>query len=51
MCRRRTACQAASVSGGWLMDRYLSSVLYPKGTRSLSAQTVTRLRSVHGTPP
>ena len=39
---------AASVSGGWLMDRYLSSALYPEGTRSLSAQTVTRLRSVHG---
>jgi hypothetical protein len=40
---------AASVSGGWLMDRYLSSVLYPEGARSLSAQTETRLRSVHGT--
>ncbi len=40
---------AASVSGGWLMDRYLSSVLYPEGTRSLSGQVETQLRSVHGT--
>jgi hypothetical protein len=39
---------AASVSGGWLMDRYLSSVLYHEGTRSLSAQAETRLRSMHG---
>jgi hypothetical protein len=40
---------ATSVSGGWLLDRYLSSVLYPEGTRSMSAQAETRLRSVHGT--
>jgi hypothetical protein len=40
---------AASAGGGWLMDRYLSSALYHEGTRSLSAQAETRLRSVHGT--
>ena len=39
---------AASVSGGWLLDRYLSSVLYPDGTRSLSGQAENQLRSVHG---
>jgi len=39
---------AVSVSGGWLMDRYLSSALYHEGTRSLSAQAETRLLSVHG---
>ena len=39
---------AASVGGGWLLDRYLSSVIYPGGTRSLSAEAQTRLRSVHG---
>ncbi len=39
---------AASVSGGWLVDRYLSSVLYQEGARSLSAQAETRLLSVHG---
>jgi hypothetical protein len=39
---------AGSVSGGWLMDRYLSSVLYHEGTRSLSAQAETRLLSLHG---
>jgi uncharacterized membrane protein YhaH (DUF805 family) len=39
---------AASVGGGWLLDRHLSSVIYPEGTRSLSAEAQTRLRSVHG---
>jgi len=38
----------ASVSGGWLLDRYLSSALYPYGTRSMSGVAETRLRSVHG---
>jgi hypothetical protein len=40
---------AASVSGGWLLDRYLSSALYPHGTRNMSAQARTRLLTVHGT--
>jgi hypothetical protein len=39
---------AAAVSGGWLMDRYLSSALYPDGTRSLSGETEARLRSMQG---
>jgi hypothetical protein len=39
---------AASAGGGWLMDHYLSSVLYPHGTRSLSAQAEAQLRSAHG---
>ncbi|MGH3259632.1 MAG: hypothetical protein ACRDOU_30250, partial [Streptosporangiaceae bacterium] len=38
----------ASVSGGWLVDRYLSSVLYHEGARSLSAEAENRLLSVHG---
>ncbi len=39
---------AASVGGGWLLDRYLSSVMYPEGTRNLSSEMATRLHSVHG---
>jgi hypothetical protein len=39
---------AASVGVGWLLDRYLSSVMYPEGTRNLSSEMATRLRSVHG---
>jgi hypothetical protein len=39
---------AASVGAGWLMDRYLSSVLYLQGTRSLSSQAESRLLSVRG---
>jgi len=39
---------AASVGGGWLLDRYLSSVMYPEGTRDLSSEMATRLHSVHG---
>jgi hypothetical protein len=38
----------ASVGAGWLLDRYLTSVIYPEGTRSLSAEITTRLHSVHG---
>jgi hypothetical protein len=39
---------AASVGGGWLVDRYLDSMIYPEGTRSLSAEMASRLHSVHG---
>ena len=39
---------AASAGAGWLLDRYLSSVMYPEGTRDLSAQMRTTLHSVHG---
>jgi hypothetical protein len=39
---------AASVGAGWLLDRYLSSVMYPEGTRNLSSEMATRLHSVHG---
>ena len=50
---RRTAAVAAlvlvaSVGAGWLLDRYLSSVMYPEGTRNLSAQMASTLHSVHG---
>ncbi|HWN64034.1 MAG TPA: hypothetical protein VNO25_25555, partial [Streptosporangiaceae bacterium] len=39
---------AASAGGGWLLDRYLSSVLYPEGTRNLTAQLKSTLHSVNG---
>jgi hypothetical protein len=39
---------AASVGGGWLLNRYLSSVMYPEGTRNLSEQMASTLHSVHG---
>jgi hypothetical protein len=39
---------AASVGAGWLLDRYLTSVIYPEGTRSLSGEITARLHSVHG---
>jgi hypothetical protein len=39
---------AASVGAGWLLDRYLSSRIYPEGTRSLSAEMANRLHSVSG---
>ena len=39
---------AASVGGGWLLDRYLSSTMYPEGTRNLTAQMASTLHSVHG---
>jgi len=38
----------ASAGGGWLLDRYLSSVMYPEGTRNLTAQLKTTLHSVNG---
>ena len=39
---------AATAGAGWLLDRYLSSTMYPEGTRNLSAQAASTLRSVHG---
>jgi hypothetical protein len=39
---------AASAGAGWLLDRYLSSTMYPEGTRDLSAQMESTLHSVHG---
>jgi hypothetical protein len=39
---------AASAGAGWLLDRYLSSTMYPEGTRDLTAQLKTTLHSVHG---
>ena len=50
---RRTAAAAALVLAGsvgvaWLLDRYLSSTMYPEGTRNLSAQMASTLHSVHG---
>jgi hypothetical protein len=50
---RRTAAAAAlvlvaSVGAGWLLDRHLSSAMYPEGTRNLSAQMTSTLHSVHG---
>ena len=50
---RRTVAVAAlalvaSAGTGWLLDRYLSTALYPEGTRSLSAQMASTLHSVHG---
>jgi hypothetical protein len=37
-----------SVGAGWLLDRYLTSAIYPEGTRSLSGEIKARLHSVHG---
>jgi hypothetical protein len=39
---------AAAVGASWALDRYLSSAMYPEGTRDLTAQMETTLRSVHG---
>jgi hypothetical protein len=38
---------AASAGAGWLLNRYLISVMYPEGTRSLSAQMASTLHNVH----
>ena len=50
---RRTAVAAmlvlvAGVGAAWLLNRFLSSTMYPEGTRNLSAQMATTLHSVHG---
>jgi len=39
---------AGAVGAGWLIDRDLSSAIYPEGTRSLTAEMATRLHSVQG---
>jgi hypothetical protein len=39
---------AVSAGIGWRLDRYLSSAMYPEGTRDLTAQLKTTLHSVHG---
>ncbi len=39
---------AGSVGAGWLLDRYLTSAIYPEGTRSLSGEITARLHSVSG---
>jgi hypothetical protein len=38
-----------TVGAGWVLDRYLTSALYPKGTRNLSGQLVTTLESAYKT--
>jgi hypothetical protein len=42
------AALAVSAGIGWRLDRYLSSAMYPEGTRDLTAQLKTTLHSVHG---
>ena len=37
-----------TVGAGWALDRYLTSALYPKGTRNLSGQLEDRLASAYG---
>jgi len=37
-----------TVASGWALNRYLVSVIYPEGTRSLSGRTAERLTSAHG---
>jgi hypothetical protein len=37
-----------TASAGWLLDRYLSSAIYPEGTRSLSGQLRSSLTSSMG---
>jgi hypothetical protein len=37
-----------TAGAGWLLNRYLSSAIYPEGTRSLSGQIWTRLTSPIG---
>jgi hypothetical protein len=39
---------AAAGGASWALDRYLSSVMYPDGTRNLTAQMEITLRSAHG---
>jgi len=50
---RRSAAVAAAAAlatagAGWLLNRYLTSVIYPEGTRSLSGQMRLRLASATG---
>jgi hypothetical protein len=39
---------AVTVGASWALDRYLTSVLYPEGTRSLSGQLVSTMGSGYG---
>ena len=50
---RRTAAAAAvalclPLGAGHLLNRHLSSVMYPSGPRTLAGEALIRLRSVHG---
>ena len=50
---RGTVAAAAVALGlpaglSWMLNRYLASVMYPSGARSLSGEAVKRLDSVHG---
>jgi hypothetical protein len=50
---RGTVAAAAAALGlpvalSWLLNRYLATVMYPSGARSLSGEAVKRLGSVHG---
>jgi hypothetical protein len=38
-----------TLGAGWILDRYLASALYPRGTRNLSGQLVTTLESAYKT--
>jgi len=39
---------AAAGTASWALDRYLTSAMYPEGTRDLTAQMKTALHTVHG---
>ena len=50
---RRTAAAAAvalclPLGAGHLLNRHLSSVMYPRGPRTLAGEALIRLRTVHG---
>jgi hypothetical protein len=50
---RRTAVAAAvalclPLGAAWFLNRHLSSVMYPKGPRTLAGEALIRLRTVHG---
>ena len=50
---RGTAAAAAvalvlPLGGAWLVNRHVSSVMYPSGPRTLAGEALIRLRTVHG---
>jgi hypothetical protein len=50
---RRTALAAGAalclpLGAAWLLNRHLSSVMYPSGPRTLAGEALIRLHSVHG---
>jgi hypothetical protein len=50
---RRTVLAAGAalclpLGAGWLLDRYLSSIMYPSGPRTLAGEALIRMQSVHG---